>query len=64
MGRINMEHHELDRLLSAAFQGGQIRCRELRLSEENARFLAEHYPVTVRPMGGQWYQVTFHSVHS
>ena len=54
-----MEHAEFDRLLSSAFHGGELTCRELRLSDEDARFLAEHYPTTVTPMGEQWYQVTF-----
>ena len=54
-----MEHAEFDRLLSSAFHGGETVCRELRLSDEDARFLAEHYPATVEAMGEQWYQVTF-----
>ncbi len=54
-----MEHAAFERLLSAAFQGGERICRELRLSDEDARFLADHYPAVVRPMGEQWYQVTF-----
>ncbi len=54
-----MEHIEFDRLLSAAFHGGEVTCRELRLSEEDARFLSEHYPATVEAMGEQWYRVTF-----
>ena len=53
-----MEHAEFDRLLSSAFHGGELTCRELRLSDEDARFLAEHYPATVTPLGEQWYQVT------
>ncbi|MGN0967868.1 MAG: hypothetical protein ACI4O3_01245 [Oscillospiraceae bacterium] len=55
-----MEHAEFDRLLSAAFHGGEQVCRELRLSDEDARYLADHYPAAaVTPMGEQWYQVTF-----
>lgn len=54
-----MEHTKLDRLLSAAFRGGEQLQRELRLSDEDARFLADHYPAVVEPMGEQWYQVTF-----
>lgn len=56
-----MEHAELDRLLSAAFRGGETLSRELRLSEEDARFLASHYPAVVTPMGEQWYRVTFNA---
>lgn len=54
-----MEHAAFDRLLSSAFHGGELTRRELRLSDEQARFLAEHYPATVTPLGEQWYQVTF-----
>ena len=54
-----MEHTELERLLSYAFRGGEVTCRELRLSEADATFLSEHYPVNVCPMGQGWYQVTF-----
>lgn len=54
-----MDYTEFDRLISAAFHGGERKRRELRLSEEDARFLSEHYPATVEPLGGQWYQVTF-----
>lgn len=54
-----MDHTEFDRLISAAFHGGEYKCRELRLSEQAARFLSDHYPATVEPLGGQWYQVTF-----
>ena len=46
-----MDHMEFDRLISAAFLGGERKSRELRL--------ADHYPATVEPLGGQWYQVTF-----
>lgn len=53
-----MEHAELDRLLSAAFHGGERTCRELRLSEEDAQYLADHYPAVVEPRGEQWYFVT------
>lgn len=54
-----MNHMEFEGLLSAAFHGGEFKSRELRLSEEDARFLADHYPATVESLGGQWYQVTF-----
>lgn len=54
-----MEHAEFDRLLSAAFHGGEQLRRELRLSDEDARFLADHYPAVVESMGEQWYMVTF-----
>lgn len=59
-----MEHAELELLLSDTFHGGEVTCRELRLSDEDANFLSEHYPVTVRPMGHEWYQVSFPAVHT
>lgn len=54
-----MEYNELDRLVSSAFRGGEILSRELRLSEEDARLLAERCPAAVTPLGEQWYRVTF-----
>lgn len=54
-----MENITLDRLLSDAFHGGEIRSRELRLSDEQVRQLRLHYAAAVEPLGGQWYQVTF-----
>lgn len=54
-----MERTELDKLLSAAFHGGERRCRELRLSEEDARFLTEHYPAAAQSLGEQWYLISF-----
>lgn len=54
-----MEHAAFDRLLSAAFHGGELTRRELRLSDEDAQYLADHYPAVVQPMGEQWYQVSF-----
>ncbi len=53
-----MEHAEFDRLLSLAFHGGETLCRELRLSEEQVRFLTR-YSARVEPMGEQWYRITF-----
>lgn len=54
-----MDQTEFDRLLSSVFHGGERKSRELRLSEEDAHFLADHYPATVEHLSGQWYQVTF-----
>lgn len=54
-----MTHAEIDRLLSSAFHGGELMCRELRLSEQDAQFLAGHYPAAVKSLGGSWYEVTF-----
>lgn len=49
-------------LLSQCFQGGERISRELRLSQEDAQYIAETYNATVRPMGGQWYEITFMGV--
>lgn len=57
-----MERADLELLVSSAFCGGERLNRQLRLSDEDARFLAEHYPVTLAPLGEQWYQITFHSM--
>ena len=54
-----MERMELDQLLSDAFRGGERTCRELRLSEEDARFLTEHYPAAAQSLGEQWYLISF-----
>lgn len=55
-----MEHAEFDRAFGPPpSHGGEQTRRELRLSDEDARFLADHYPAVVEPMGEQWYQVTF-----
>lgn len=57
-----MERTDLERLVSSAFCGGELLCRQLRLSDKDARFLAAHYPVTIDPLGEQWYQITFQSM--
>ena len=54
-----MEHTAFDRELSAAFHGGERLTRELRLTDEQARYLAAHYPAEVQPMGEQWYHIAF-----
>ena len=54
----------LDRLLTECFAGGERRRRELRLSEAQARRVAERYPASqVRPMGGSWYEITFQGAY-
>ena len=54
-----MEHTAFERELSAAFHGGETLCRELRLTDEQAEYLADHCSAVVEPMGEQWYQVSF-----
>ena len=64
-GRMNeMNHPKLDKLLSDAFSGGERLCRELRLSDEDARLLSLCYPATVTPMGEQWYHITISSAQN
>ena len=58
-----MDLISLDRELSRAFCGGELLRRELRLTDEQAHALADRYPVTVQPMGEQWYTVTFEGAY-
>ena len=53
------EPDRLDRMLSECFEGGQRLSRELRLSEAEAGYIAQHYTALLRPMGEQWYEITF-----
>ena len=58
--QINPTDPGLDRLVSECFCGGEIGVRELRLSSEQARRLAAHYPASqVRPLGDSWYEIRF-----
>ncbi len=54
-----MTRIEIENLLSAAFCGGEICRRELRLTEEAAGYIAVHYPARVTALGGAWYEITF-----
>ena len=53
----------LDKMLSEAFDGGDIRRRELRLTPEEAGWIAARYPVRVVPLGSggdkNWYEIIF-----
>ena len=49
----------LERWISESFEGGQIRCRELRLTEAEAGYVARAYAAHLRPLGDQWYEITF-----
>ena len=59
----NSEARALDTLLSRCFAGGERLERELRLTERQARALAD-YPADVRPMSGGWYTITFRGAYS
>ncbi|MCC8121953.1 MAG: hypothetical protein LIO58_00185 [Oscillospiraceae bacterium] len=60
---INERDSEIERRLgdkiSDCFSGGELRRRELRLTEEEARCIARLYPAQVRPMGQAWYEIVF-----
>lgn len=45
--------------ISAAFRGGEIRTRELRLDQAEADYVRAHFAAEVRPMGQNWYEITF-----
>ena len=54
---------QLDKKLSEAFAGGGIRRRELRLTDEEAAWVAARYTARVVPMGPggdkYWYEIIF-----
>lgn len=53
----------LGRLLSECFAGGELLRRELRLTGEQASLLAQRYPAAVRPMGENWYEISFQEAY-
>ena len=53
----------LGRLLSECFDRGERLQRELRLSPAQAQALAADYPADVRPMGENWYEITFRGAY-
>lgn len=56
---------EIERTLTDAFQGGACRRRELRLTREEADYIAGHFPVHMTAMStGEkaWYEITFQGV--
>ena len=57
------EDSGLGRLLSECFAGGERLRRELRLSRSQAERLAADYPADVRPMGENWYEITFRGAY-
>ena len=54
---------EIEQTLTAAFHGGDLRRRELRLTAEEAAYIAAHYPAALTPLGPgadkTWYEITF-----
>lgn len=56
---ILQESETMDRLISRCFAGGELLRRELRLTEDQAAYVAGHYRAQVIPMGEHWYEITF-----
>lgn len=54
----------LERRIAESFEGGQRLCRELRLSPEEARYVQLAYAALLRPMGEQWYEITFQGANN
>lgn len=54
---------EIETKLTAAFRGGEVRKRELRLTEDEAAYIAAHYSAVLTQMGESgtktWYEITF-----
>ena len=54
---------EIESKIADAFRGGEIRRRELRLTDEEAAWVAARYPARVVPMGPggdkYWYEIIF-----
>ena len=57
---------KLERILSDAFRGGELRRRELRLTPEEADYIRAHSAARLTPMGESggktWYEITFQGV--
>lgn len=48
----------LEQFFSDALAGGRYRARELRLTDEQARYFLSHYPgASLLPMEDGWYRV-------
>lgn len=50
---------EIDRTISEAFSGGEVLCRELRLTAEEADYVRAHYAADMTDLGECWYQLQF-----
>lgn len=57
---------ELEHKITAAFHGGDLRSRELRLTDEEADYIRAHTAASVTPLGESggkgWYEITFRGV--
>ena len=54
-----MNEQELDERISAAFDHGRSLCRELRLTQQEARWAAAHYSARLTELGEGWYHMEF-----
>jgi len=54
-----MDEHRL----SEAFSHGERLSRQLRLTEEEARWLTQHTPAALTPLGEGWYNVEFQEAY-
>ncbi|HIY16743.1 MAG TPA: hypothetical protein H9839_05355 [Candidatus Intestinimonas stercorigallinarum] len=54
---------KLERILSDAFRGGELRRRELRLTVREAAYIRRRLPVRLVPLGPggdkTWYEIIF-----
>lgn len=54
---------EIEHKITAAFQGGERRTRELRLTEDEAAYIRAQYSAVITPLGQggekDWYEITF-----
>ncbi len=50
---------EIERALSEAFSGGEVLCRELRLTDEELDYVRTACAATITDLGERWYQLQF-----
>lgn len=54
---------EIEEKITAAFHGGDLRRRELRLTEDEAAYIAAHFSAVLSPLEAgtdkNWYEITF-----
>mgnify|MGYP004507964295 CR=1 FL=1 len=58
-----MEEFQLTARLSEVFHGGERLERELRLTAEEAAWVAEHCPASLTDLGEGWYHMEFQEVY-
>lgn len=54
-----MKEQELEDRISRAFDYGEVLCRELRLTTEEACWVSAHYPARLTELGAGWYHMEF-----